>query len=47
MSRVLRIGQEDGTSQVFDSKWDNDGNRWLYVVPSEIRGMLVAYLDER
>jgi hypothetical protein len=43
----LRTDQEDGTAQLFDFVWDNDGSRWLYVVPKEFRGMLAQYLDER
>jgi hypothetical protein len=43
----LRTDQEDGTAQLFDFKWDDAGNRWLYAIPNQFRVTLGKHLDQR
>lgn len=36
----LRTDAEDGTAQLFDFKWDDPNNLWLYAVPTKYRATL-------
>lgn len=43
----LRKDHDDGTAQLFDYVWDNDGNQWLYAVPKDLRSILEGLLSQR
>ena len=42
----LRKDHDDGTSQLFDFVWDNDGNQWLYAIPKDFRPILERLLSQ-
>jgi hypothetical protein len=42
----LRTDADDGTQQLFDYKWDQPKNQWLYVIPAKYRGTLKQALTE-
>jgi hypothetical protein len=43
----LRTDQDDGTQQIFDMKWDQPHNQWLYAIPSKYRATLKQALANR
>jgi hypothetical protein len=43
----LRTDADDGTQQLFDYKWDEPNNQWLYAVPSKYRAVLNQALANR
>jgi hypothetical protein len=43
----LRTDADDGTQQLFDYKWDEPNNQWLYVVPTRYRATLKQALADR
>jgi hypothetical protein len=43
----LRTDQDDGTQQIFDTKWDQPKNQWLYAIPSKYRATLKQALANR
>lgn len=42
----LRTDADDGTQQLFDYKWDQPNNQWLYVIPAKYRATLKRALAD-